>query len=132
MEKSVLVVESAQKLAWNNEQVVLKNEDVTVILHVHTQELHGQFHKGQEVDDLMIIASPDEVSATFESQIAEKNDTIVALTNQVNNYDTEVKNLQSTLSDLHDELATTRSSKESTISILEGKIAELTAKIPVQ
>lgn len=116
---------SVQKLAWNNEQIVLKNEAMTIVMHVHDQGLQGRAVVGEEIEDLFLIDDQD-LDQVVAQQLKDKDDTIESLTNQVNNYDAEVKSLQGSLSALHDELAATKSSKDATISNLEAQLAKLT------
>lgn len=42
-----LVCVSAQKIAWDNEQVVLENEDAKVTLHLKNPKLHGKHVVGK-------------------------------------------------------------------------------------
>ena len=45
-----LIVKEVSKIAFNNEKVVLENDEVTVTLNIKDQEGHGTFSKGDKVN----------------------------------------------------------------------------------
>ena len=45
-----LTVQSIQKVSFDNEKVIAKNDDLSVIISLHNQELHGKYSEGDELE----------------------------------------------------------------------------------
>ena len=44
-----LKVERIEKVSFDNEKVIAKNDDLSVTISLHNQELHGKFSEGDEL-----------------------------------------------------------------------------------
>lgn len=44
-----LRVQQIQKVSFDNEKVIAKNDDVSVTICLHNQELHDKFSEGDEI-----------------------------------------------------------------------------------
>lgn len=44
-----LKVQRIEKVSFDNEKVIAKNDDVSVTISLHNQELHGKYTEGDEL-----------------------------------------------------------------------------------